>query len=212
VASSWPSEVPFASLLIYSPKGSSEVSGKSRQVCYAIKRGDTQLLAQAVQVIAQVFQESGFGAFLGPDVGLVPAPGSAPHVPGGLWPAELIARALVKAKLGHEVVPCLRRTVAVPKSAFAPPGERPTIHQHFETLEVERTLLVPSRLTIVDDVVTKGRTLLACARRLQDSNPNADVRCFAMVRTMGLQPGVEAIVSACQGRIRCAGADAEREP
>lgn len=212
MASNWPSEVPFASLLIYSPKGSSENSVKSRHVCYSIKRGDVQLLDQAVTALERVFEEAGFAAFLGPDVGLVPTPGSAPHVSGGLWPSERIAHALVKANRGKDVLPYLRRSVAVPKSAFAAPGERPTVERHYQTIAVESDLIAPRRLTIIDDVVTKGRTLLACAGRLREAFPHAEIACFTMVRTLGLQPEVDRVVAPCTGRIRWTGADAVREP
>lgn len=212
MASNWPSEVPFASLLIYSPKGSSEISVKSRQVCYSIKRGDVQLLDQAVTALGRVFDDAGFAAFLGADVGLVPTPGSAPHVTGGLWPSERIANALVKAKRGKSVLPYLRRSVAVPKSAFAAPGERPTVERHYETIEVDGDLMAPRRLVLVDDVITRGRTLFACVRRLQEAFPQAEVRCFAMVRTMGLQPEVDRVVEPCCGRIFWSGRDADRAP
>lgn len=212
MANTWPSEIPFASLLAYSPKGNSEESVKSRHVCYDIKRGNSQLLGQAVAMLEQVFEKAGFETFLGPDVGLVPAPGSAPHVSGGLWPAELIAKALVGAKRGNAVIPYLRRKEAVPKSAFAAPGERPTVERHYETIAVDRELVAPRRLVIVDDVITRGRTLFACARSLQEAFPQAEVRCFAMVRTMGLQGDIERIVDPCKGRIYWNGRDADREP
>jgi len=212
VASTWPSEVPFASLLIYSPRGQAEVSVRSRRVCHGIKRGDAALLEQAIEALGRVFAESGFGAFLGPEVGLVPAPGSAPHVSGGLWPSERIAQALVRAGYGREVLRHLQRTQAVPKSAFAAPGERPNVERHFDTIAAESDLVSPQRLTIVDDVVTRGRTLLACAGRLQEAFPHADVACFALIRTMGLQPEVDRVLSPCTGRILRDGADADRQP
>jgi hypothetical protein len=212
VASTWPSEIPLASLLVYSPRGQTEISLRSRRVCHGIKRGDTDLLKKAVEAIGKVFAESGLGAFLGPDVGLVPAPGSAPHVAGGLWPADVIARALVDAGYGKEVLHHLRRKEAVPKSAFAAPGERPNVERHFETIAAERDFVSPQRLTIVDDVVTKGRTLLACSGRLQEAFPQADVRCLAIIRTMGLQLDVDRVLFPCTGRILWNGSDADRQP
>lgn len=212
MASSWPSEIPFAALLVYSPRGQSEISLRSRRVCHGIKRGDTDLLERAVVVLGVSFTETGFGAFLGPDVGLVPAPGSAPHVAGGLWPADVIARALVGAGFGKGVFHLLRRTEAVPKSAFAAPGERPNAQRHFETIAVERDLGFPQRLTVVDDVITKGRTLLASAGRLKEAFPHAEVTCFALIRTMGLQPEVDRVLHPVTGSILRVGADADRQP
>jgi hypothetical protein len=212
VASTWPSEVPFASLLVYSPRGQTEISLRSRRICHAIKRGDTALLDKAIEALGRVFAESGFGAFLGPEVGLVPAPGSAPHVSGGLWPADIIAQGLVRAGYGKEVLHHLRRRVAVPKSAFAAPGERPSVERHYQTIVAERDLVAPERLTIIDDVVTRGRTLLAAAGRLQESFPRVEVRCFALVRTLGIQPEVDRVLFPCTGRILWNGRDSDREP
>jgi predicted amidophosphoribosyltransferase len=212
VAKSLPSDVLFASLLVYSPRGKSEISKKSQDLCQGLKRGDAELLRRAIATLKKHFDAHGFGEFLGPEVGLVPAPRSAPRVERGLWPAELIAHALVAAGYGKEVLPYLKRTHAVPKSAFAPLGQRPTFERHCETIQVDAQLIVPARITIVDDVVTKGRTLFACAQKLRESYPNVDVRCFAIVRTMGLQPDVERIAEPCRGRIYWAGSDVDREP
>lgn len=55
----------------------------------------------------------------------------------------------------------------------------------------------PPRITIVDNVITEGRTLLATAALLRARFPNAEIRVFALIRTMGLQPDVERIVTLC---------------
>jgi hypothetical protein len=68
------------------------------------------------------------------------------------------------------------------------------------------------RLIIVDDVITKGRTLLAAALRLHEAFPNADIRAFALVRTMGFVARLGDTLDPCQGIVRWAGNDARREP
>ncbi|MBI1379902.1 MAG: hypothetical protein GC161_02295 [Planctomycetaceae bacterium] len=68
------------------------------------------------------------------------------------------------------------------------------------------------RLVVVDDVVTKGATLLASALRLQEAFPTAEVRCFAMVRTLGREPDVPQVLDPCVGEIRWDGEDVWREP
>ncbi len=74
------------------------------------------------------------------------------------------------------------------------------------------TRLFAGRVTLVDDVVTKGRTLLAAASRVREVLPRAEVSAFALVRTMNLVLDIERIVEPCVGRIRCVDADAAREP
>jgi orotate phosphoribosyltransferase len=70
----------------------------------------------------------------------------------------------------------------------------------------------PRRIVLVDDVVTKGRTLLAAAARMRDAFPDVDIRAFALVRTMGLVSGVARLLDPCVGEIRWEGGDAYRTP
>jgi adenine/guanine phosphoribosyltransferase-like PRPP-binding protein len=70
----------------------------------------------------------------------------------------------------------------------------------------------PRRIVLVDDVITKGRTILAAAAKLQEALPNADIRAFALVRTMGFLTHVPHFLEPCQGVVRWAGGDARREP
>lgn len=67
------------------------------------------------------------------------------------------------------------------------------------SIEVERPLFVPDKITIVDDVLTMGRTTFACAELLSAVCPNAEIRIFAMIRTQGLQADIEKIVDPAAG-------------
>jgi adenine/guanine phosphoribosyltransferase-like PRPP-binding protein len=100
----------------------------------------------------------------------------------------------------------------VHKSATAAPGERPSVHLHYESFFIERPAVSPERIVLIDDVVTKGRTLLAAATRVHEAFPCAQIRAFALVRTMGLIAGVNQLLDPCKGEIRWRAGDAHRSP
>jgi hypothetical protein len=208
------SEVRFASLLSYSPKGKGETSVQSRQVRDRVKDADLATLRRAAQRIRERFSASAIQEFFGPTVTLVPAPRSSPLVSkDASWPGRAICDALLASGLGGEVQPLLQRTKRVRKSAFATqPGERPSVEEHFATMAIEGGLVMPSSITIVDDVVTLGATLMAAASRIQNAFPTAAVRAFALVRTRSFVPDVTVILDPVFGTIRYQDGRLKRDP
>ncbi len=198
----WSSSLPYAALLIYSPRGTSDVSRRSRAVRDRVKRADASFLAKAAEHLADAAQRGGLQGFFPPEAVLVPAPRSAPLKGQALWPAAQIAQALVRVGLASEVRELLARIAPVPKAAFAPFGQRPTVEDHLRTLKVRSLLPPATRLVVVDDVVTQGRMLYACGVTLARVFPQAEVRCFSLVRTMGLVPDVDVVVPPCVGTLR----------
>lgn len=207
------SEVRYGTFANYSPRGQSELSKQSKRICGRIKAGDLALIDSFVQFLNSN-PTTVLAEFFTAETTLVPIPGSAPVSPGGLWTPKLICERLVYNGRGREILPCLQRTVAVPKSATAGPGNRPTIQTHYDSMSATIGLFVPTRITLVDDVLTRGRTSFAAARRVKEALPNAELRVFAVIRTQGLIPEITTIRDPSIGRILLMqnGTDVDRDP
>ena len=67
-------------------------------------------------------------------------------------------------------------------------------------------------MTGATSLQTKGRTLLAAASRVQEAFPQARIRAFALVRTMGFIFGINQLLDPCKGVIRWRFGDAQRRP
>ena len=120
---------------------------------------------------------------------LVPVPGSKPlSSRESLWPARSLVTTLVQSGLGRDWQPLLRRATEVRKSAYAPAGMRPTPAKHFDSFATIPANPSCTAITLVDDVITKGATMLAALSRLREAWPHIPVRGFALVRTMSYQP------------------------
>lgn len=206
-------KLAFASCYVYSPSGTDEESERSRVLRELLKGGEERFLLYYAQHARRVMDaDSSLAGFLGPDRHLVPVPGSAPSHKGDRLVAERLAEALIAVGLGKCVWRGLHRVCRVRKSATALRGSRPTVADHYESFHVERELMLPSQFILVDDVVTKGRTLLAAAMRLHDALPTSDIRAFALLRTMGLGQKVSRLLAPCVGEIKWKGGDAVRTP
>lgn len=205
--------VKFASCYVYSPCGSGIAGQLSRELCALLKSGDTHFMHRyAVRVRQEVAGLSPLSGFLCGSQVLVPIPGSAPSAEGSMQVSEQLARALLEAGLGQRVWIGLRRVRPVGRSAAAAPGSRPTVGTHYDSFEIEAVGRPPSQIVLVDDVITKGRTLLAAAARVREVSPTSEIRAFALMRTMGFVSRVECLLDPCVGEIRWRGRDAQRTP
>ena len=104
------------------------------------------------------------------------------------------------------------RIKAVPKSAFAASGTRPKPVDHYESIRAAKLVTDRRSLCLVDDVITKGATLLAAATRLQETYSEAKVTAFALVRALGFVDDIDQIVEPAIGTITLRGDEAFRVP
>ncbi|MCY4463471.1 MAG: hypothetical protein OXC26_24215 [Albidovulum sp.] len=116
-------------------------------------------------------------------------------------PGKVVADVLASNGYGREVRALIERTVAVRKSSTSQPANRPLIPEHMASLRVYVDMLPPDAITLVDYVLTKGSTAVACANLLQERFPAATIRIFAMIRTQGLIDEIKKIADPSIGTI-----------
>jgi predicted amidophosphoribosyltransferase len=156
------------------------------QVMLAIKQdtygGDPPILMS--ERIAKAVQENmaslPFAYFFSPDSVLVPVPKSSLMLRDTLWVPLRIATAMAKKGAGRQVDPCLIRTTAVRKAASSKASDRPKPKEHFASLSVQRRISgpPPKEILLVDDIITRGSTLLGAANRLAEAFPETRIRAF----------------------------------
>jgi hypothetical protein len=215
----FPSRLPYAAFLQYSPRGTSATSKQSKDVTLAIKadrfiRGHRVIDFTARRIREERANYPFLASYFDGSVTLVPAPRSSPQKdPKALWPALRICQSLMAEGCAAAVLPCLKRAQSVTKSATAGSGQRPDPDAHYASLVVEKQgiLVPPTSITVVDDVITLGSTFLAMYQRLTEAFPKAEIRCFAVVRTMSVVE-VDQIMSPAEGVISFDGVNLQRRP
>lgn len=183
------SKLSVGSVLIYPSKDTSNAAKIARAfVRYRIKQDlavSTSDKTSAIEYVARAYKH--FAEVNGEQIFkkggcLVPVPRHTPLLKGALWPALRICEELLRIGLGGEIQPLLERTKAVRQSSTSASKERPSVREHFETLQVKAPLHVLDRLILVDDVVTRGATLVASASHLSAILPDAEIVSFAYAR------------------------------
>lgn len=209
------SELPFAALITYGPRGTSPEHVRSRNVMLQVKDNRivgqmtmAEFVAHRIVEIQPLFLEE----FLGRDVALIPVPRSSLQKPGALWPGKEIADALLACGFGNQVLPCLSRVHAVTKAATAASSARPRAADHLASLQVTNAVALPSLVTLVDDVVTRGAQLMGAAWALWKVRPDLQIRAFAVLRTISDPVDFIEVLAPTEGTISIRGGEAFRVP
>ena len=134
--------------------------------------------------------------------------------PGTLWVPQRLATALLQCGLGRQVAQMLERVRPVPKAALSRPESRPLPQQHYDSMQVQKLLSDPGNILLVDDIITRGATLLGAASRLAEAFPKAEIRAFAAMRAISTENEFQQVFSPTTGKIilRQAQGDTLRRP
>ena len=201
------SQLEFGALLTYTPRGDTQKALHSNDVMIFLKRdqfvGKPPILMSEfiAKNVKQELANLPFNHFFSPNTILVPAPKSSLMQPDTLWVPERIAKALVAEGIGRQVVPCLTRSKHVTKAASCRSSGRPTAEQHYDSLIVQGALSKPEEIVIIDDIVTRGATLLGCANRLADAFPECKIKAFVAMRTISNSGEFQSVYLPCIGNI-----------
>lgn len=207
--------VEFVSLLSYTPIPNSidkkilKEMINARNATYAIKServiqwdGKEMPMSEVVaEVLFRNLSNIPFSDFFQESTVLIPLPGHSPIRPDSLWVPERISKALTRKGFGSDVVPCLVRSRPVNKSSSSTPENRPTATIHYESFDVTKSITDLEDVVLIDDVITRGGTLMGAANKLADEIPGIRIRGFAAVRTISNPLEFNSLVDPVKGII-----------
>lgn len=213
------SRIEFGSLLSYSPRGMSGVERRSRTTMRALKDDEVVIAKPPILMsdyvsdrIKRDITNLPFSRIFENNPILVPTPSSSLMRTGTLWVPQRLANALVRKGIGKAVEACIKRVTPLPKSATSSAADRPKAAQHYDSVLVQKVFPEPEQILLVDDVITRGATLLGAANKLAEAFPKANIRAFAAMRTISSSEDFADTYDPCLGIIELRGEDAFRRP
>ena len=211
------SRLEFGSYFSYTPRGESDIAKRSKNTMILLKSEQTignppRFMSQFVaERMRESINQKPFRNFFNPNVSLVPVPKTSLMKADTLWVPEKIAEALSRQRLGV-CYPCLKRIKPIPKAAYSEPSERPKAIDHYNSIICQSLIPIPHEIVLIDDIVTRGSTLLGCASKLREFFPDIPIRAFAVFRTISDSSLFKEIEDSCVGEITLRGNDTFREP
>jgi len=141
-----------------------------------------------------------FSEFFGDNVFLVPAPKSSLTKPGTLCVPKRLAEEFSKIRIGT-ILDCLERITEVTKSSLSNPKDRPKPIDHYNSIIVKRVNQNPMKILLIDNIITRGATILGCASKLRESFPNASIKAFVVLQAISNSKNFKSIEDPYTGDI-----------
>ena len=210
------SEVKFGSLLTYTPRGDLTEHYESRTVMRNLKNDvvlqSGNLMSEDIaRIILRELKNYPFSDYFNENTILIPTPKSSLPQKDDLWVPQRITSVFANNGLGKNEE-CLIRETPLPRSSKVSAPNRPKAFQHYDSMRVRELLFNPKEIVLVDDVITRGATVLGAVNRLAEIFPKALIRVFAVMRTISNSDDFSKIVDPCTGTISLVGENTFREP
>lgn len=170
----------------------------SRRLTYGLKDNkpvaiDRKPVSAAAHFAAETVAARQLHFFSGATLVPVPRSTVTPQSPDpDTWPGLRLAAALNERGCGAEPIVALRRAIYIRPASKCSGPDRPTVQEHLETLEVNLPALRKTRaIVLIDDVLTRGTMLMACARKLQLAGYTGMLSAFTVAHRIGLDLNAE---------------------
>lgn len=162
--------IEFGSFLAYTPKFFNQGSELAYELMKNVKRftmlsNGTSIVDRIINLMAGELANLPFKHFFRDDAFLVPVPKSQLMRRGTLWVPREICIALQRHRLG-KMYELLSRVKPVRQSSRSHPSERPLPEEHYHSMRCQKTIDEPKQIVLIDDVITRGHTVLGGAWRL----------------------------------------------
>lgn len=166
-----------------------DYSIKSRRLVSALKGGKTQVISQIPPFINSKLPSNVIEEFLSKERVLVPVPRSTPIKTDALFPSLEICKVFHQSGWGHSINQLVKRNTTIRTSHLQTGADnRPSVEEHVNTLIVESIIPETGKITLIDDVITLGRTGMACYNKLKDVFPNLDIKFVSVLKTRNITP------------------------
>lgn len=124
---------------------------------------------------------------------LVPVPRSHQIKPGSIWPSLTICNEMLNRGYGYQVSQIISRTKTI-RSNSTSIGNRSTVAEQRDSIKIDLLFSPSNNFILVDDILSTGTTMYACALEILVSYPGAHIKTFSLMRTRHFETEITDLV------------------